>query len=36
MLVATIGHDKVVEVLLNHGGNIETQDENTKDILPLR
>jgi len=28
---ATGGHEKVVEVLLNHGANIEAQEEKTKD-----
>ncbi|CAG2056166.1 unnamed protein product, partial [Timema podura] len=31
ILAATAGHEKVVEILLNHGADIEAQSERTKD-----
>lgn len=31
ILAATAGHQKVVEILLNHGADIEAQSERTKD-----
>ncbi len=31
ILAATAGHDKVVEILLGHGADIEAQSERTKD-----
>lgn len=31
ILAATAGHEKIVEILLNHGADIEAQSERTKD-----
>jgi ankyrin repeat protein len=31
ILAATAGHEKVVEILLTHGADIEAQSERTKD-----